>query len=228
MSRAAEKLFDDQLDRIVWIKNRAGTSSMAGFMLILVFALTLVYLAPHREGFSTDFSLELPGIEFVTDDAAAEKIKQRLAEADDFFAIAESHFGQSPPDYIKAEMAYSTAADNGSLLAAYKLGYLYYNGEGVAQNDVLAFEYFLRATQAPLAFQPHSLKLTTQFLAESFNNLGLMYQGGLGTRKNIEKARAMYQKGAEFGSANARQNLARLTRSGAQFERKSLLRPDYE
>ena len=54
--------------------------------------------------------------------------------------------------------------------------------EQIALDPDLAFDYFNRATRAPLAFQPHSLELTTRFLAESYRNLGLMYQAGLGFR----------------------------------------------
>ena len=104
-------------------------------------------------------------------------------------------------------MAYTTSAANGSLLALYRLGYMHYYGKGAAQNDALAFDYFHQATRAPLAFQPHNLELTTSFLAESYNNLGIMYQGGLGTGIDLGRAAEMYRKADEFGSTGARQNL---------------------
>lgn len=228
MIRSADHLFEDQLDKVIWIKNRAGTSSMAAFMFMLVFVSSLVYLMPRNDGFSTLFSLNLPGIELVGEDAAVEKIKLRLEQADEFFKIAESNFNKLPPDYIKAEMAYSTAADHGSLLAAYKLGYMYYTGEGVIQNDAVAFEYFQQAIKAPLAFQTNSLQLTTKFLAESYNNLGIMYQNGFGARKNLNKARDMYKKAIEFGSENAKRNLKTIYAPGANSERERLVNPTYE
>ena len=227
MIRSADKMFDDQLNKIVWIKNRAGTSSMAAFMFLLVFVSSLVYLAPRKSEFPDIFSLNLPGLEIARDDPAAEKIKLRLEKADVFFKVAESHFEKASPDYVRAEGAYRTAADHGSLLAAYKLGYMYYTGEGVIQNDVTAFEYFQQATRAPLAFQTNSLQLTTKFLAESYNNLGIMYQNGFGTRANLIKAKDMYRKAVEFGSENARRNLKTLT-PGAGAERRRLVSPTYD
>ena len=125
-------------------------------------------------------------------------------------------------------MAYSNAVDNGSLLAAYKLGYMYYTGEGVEQNDLQARDYFELATRAPLAFQPHKLQLATRFLAESYNNLGIMYEAGYGTRKNSKLAAKMYKKGAEFGSDNAKRNLRNMRKATAGKERKPLQEPDYE
>ena len=129
---------------------------------------------------------------------------------------------------MQAEPAYRTAADHGSLLAAYKLGYMYYAGEGVIQDDDAAFEYFQQATKVPLAFQTNSLQLTTKFLAESYNNLGIMYQNGLGTRANLDKARDMYKKAVEFGSENARRNLKTINSSGTVSKRQQLVNPSYD
>ena len=227
MVATANRLFDEHLDKLVWIKNRAGTSSMAAFMFMLVSYWSFISLAPWNDELADRFGLDLPGVDIVKNDADEEKVRLRLEQASRFFEIAESHFSDAPPDYIKAEMAYSTAADYGSLLAAYKLGYLYYSGEGVEQSDVLALEYFERAINAPLAFQPHSLQLTTQYLAESYNNLGVMYQGGYGTRKNSNKARDMFMRGVEFGSGNAKLNLASFNKSGVGSDRKRLLAPTY-
>ena len=156
-----------------------------------------------------------------------EQIKGHVDEAQIFFNIGEKHFHATPPDFLKAEMAYSTAAHNGSLLAAYKLGYMYYNGEGTEQNDRLAFNYFSQATLAPLAFQPHNLEITTRYLAETYNNLGLMYQGGLGTEQDLREAEKMFRRGAEFGSDTARRNLAQLRQSNWSKSRKTIVFPDY-
>ncbi len=80
-------------------------------------------------------------------------------------------------------------------------------GEGVQQNDALAFEYFLQAIRAPLAFQPHRLELTTSFLGEAYNSLGIMYQNGLGTSQDLAQAAEMYRRAEEFGSPGAKYNL---------------------
>ena len=227
MIRAADRLFDEQLDKLVWIKNRAGGSATAAFMFILLFGVSLIYYLPRNELLSTSFSLDLVDDKVTADEEAARKIRLQLEQASRLFEIAESHFNHAPPDFMKAEMAYSTAADNGSLLAAYKLGYMYYSGEGVRQSDALALENFQRAVNAPLAFQPHSLELTTKFLAEAYNGLGVMYQNGYGTTVNLPKAREMFLRGQEFGSANATRNLKLLYSAAATNQRSRLAEPVY-
>jgi len=226
--RAANHLFTDHQDKIVWIKNNAGTSSTAAFVFAFVFSSSLVYLEADRVEILDSIDFNLSGVELAEDDAISQKAKSRLKEAGQFFEIAESHFNSSPPDYMKASMAYSTAANNGSLLAAYKLGYMHYAGIGFEQNDVLALNYFKLATRTSLAFQPHSLQLTTEFLAESYNNLGIMYQDGYGTKRNTKKALEMYRKAVEFGSHNAQQNLATIYTQSANSERRTLTSPSYE
>jgi curved DNA-binding protein CbpA len=228
MIRTADGLFKDDLDKIVWLKNRAGTSSMAAFLFLLIVVSSLVYHVPRNDMLADSFNFSVPGRVVKKDDEAAKKIRRRLGEAGRFFEIAETHFSHSPPDYMKAEMAYSTAAGNGSVLAAYKLGYLYYNGMGVQQNDILALEYFQRAVDAPLAFQPHSLEMITTYLGESYNALGIMYQRGFGTRRNLPKAKDMLIRGVDFGSENARRNLETLYSSGADSRRERLAEPVFD
>ena len=226
--RVANRLFDEHQDKIVWIRNNAGTSSAAAYIFAFIFVSSLVYLKPERAEFLDLIDFSLPGIDRAEDDTASAKVKLRWKEAHQFFEIAETHFNSSPPDYLKASMAYSTAADNGSLLAAYKLGYMYYTGAGVQQSDVLAMEYFELATRTPLAFQPHSLQITTEFLAESYNSLGILYQNGYGTKSNTKKAAAMYRKAVEFGSKSAQRNLATVYSRNADSERRPLANPSYK
>lgn len=224
----ANRLFEDHQQKIVWIRENAGTSSVAGTVFAIFFIASLAYMQPKPVEFldSLDFSLyDAYSAENIT---AREKIKLRLEEAHQFFEIAESHFNSSSPDYVKASMAYSTAADNGSLLAAYKLGYMYYFGIGVQQNDILAKEYFELAIRTPLAFQPHSLQIATEFLAESYNSLGIMYQNGYGTMRNTKTASEMYLKAIEFGSGSAQQNLANVYSPGSTSKRRPLVNPSYK
>jgi TPR repeat protein len=105
---------------------------------------------------------------------------------------------------------------------------MYYHGVGVEQNDAMALEYFQLAIRAPLAYQPHSLRLTSSYLAESYNNLGIIYQDGLGTKRDTKKAIAMYRKAAKFGSGNARVNLRTVYSRGSSSKRIDLLKPDYK
>lgn len=226
MMHRARHLFADSLDQMVWIKNRAGTSSAAAFLFVLIFVSSLIHLAPQIWDFSGPARFARAA-SAKTKVAKLEKIQQHVDEARDFFEVGERHFHSTPPDFVVAEMAYSTATDKGSLLAAYKLGYMYYNGEGAVQNDRLALEYFLQATQAPLAYQPHNLEITTRFLAESYNNLGIMYQGGFGTSRDFRQAEKMFRRAVEFGSSNAVKNLSLLKKFGGRATRKPLSYPDY-
>ena len=226
LARRARKLFDDNLDQGVWIRNRAGTTGSAPFLFLLIFVSLLAHELPQAWNFSGP-ALYQRAANDESRVAKMEQIREHVDEALVFFDIGEKHFHATPPDYLKAEMAYSTAADNGSLLAAYKLGYMYYNGAGAAQNDRLAFAYFSDATRAPLAFQPHDLEITTRFLAESYNNLGILYQGGIGTARDLQLAEKMFRRAAEFGAASARENLGQLRRTNTTGARKTLVYPDY-
>lgn len=227
MIRSARSLFPDHLDQLVWIQNRAGTSSSAAFFFLLAFVAALVHLVPQHWQVSHAFSSTLPKSSIVKNEAAIKKMKLQTSEAEKFFDIAESHYHADSPDYLKAEMAYDIAADNGSLLAAYKLGYLHFTGNGAVRDPDLAFDYFSRATRSPLAFQPHSLELTTRFLAEAYRNLGIMYQAGLGTHKNLKQAKAMYRKAVEFGSTRAKGQSGKVFDSGADTLAADLVFPEY-
>jgi curved DNA-binding protein CbpA len=224
----ANRLFEDHHNKITWIRDNAGTSSVAVIVIATFFIASLAYLQPKPVEFLDSIDFSLYGADSAENVTAREKIKLRLKEAHQFFEIAESHFNSSSPDYVKASMAYSTAADNGSLLAAYKLGYMHYFGIGVQQNDILAKEYFELAIRTPLAFQPHSLQITTDFLAESYNSLGIMYQNGYGTRRNTKMASEMYLKAVEFGSSSAQQNLASVYSRSTANKRRPLANPSYK
>ena len=225
MVRSARRLFTDHLDQLVWIQNRAGTSSGAAFIFLLAFVAALMHQLPQQWQLSQPADPD-PGI--TRNEHELEKLRAQTSEAQEFFDIAESHYNANPPDYLKAEMAYDIATDNGSLLAAYKLGYLHLTGRNSTRSDPdLAFEYFKRATRAPLAFQPHSLELTTRFLAESYRNLGLMYQAGLGTGKDLHKATAMYRKAVEFGSSGAQRQLDEVYDPSFNLAEVELVMPEY-
>ncbi|MCP4188934.1 MAG: DnaJ domain-containing protein [Gammaproteobacteria bacterium] len=227
MISSARDLFTNHLDQMIWIKNRAGTSGTAAFVFTLIFISSLSYLLPGNWGNVTTVSFQLPFMDAKNDDAELKKVKRRSGEALEFFDIAESHFNSTPPDYLKAEMAYSVAMDNGSLLAAYKLGYMYFMGKGVSRDHTIAFKYFQSATKAPLAFQPHSLELTTKYLAESYNNLGIMYQAGQGTNRDIKQAQNMYRRATEFGSENAHQNIKKVYSIDANAKHEGPVYPDF-
>jgi len=227
MIHQADNLFGDHIEQLVWIKNRSGTSATAAFLFAVLLITAMVHLFPRNWEFSGPVGLGQASIIHEQNQAKLKKARLRVDEARELFDIAESHFNASPPDYVKAEMAYIASATNGSLLALYKLGYMYYSGVGAQQNDALAFDYFLQATRAPLAFQPHDLEVTTRFLAESYNSLGILYQDGIGTRKNPQRAAEMFRQAANFGAPNAARNLKLMYQGGSSL-RRELVNPMLE
>ncbi len=227
MVRQARTLFADDIDQLVWVKNRSGTSATAAFLFAIAFIVSTIHLFPRNWNYNGPIEFSEAALNREYSEARLKKIRLKTHQAREFFEIGETHFNALPPTYASAGEAYRTAAAKGSLLAAYKLGYMHYTGEGAEQDDVLAFDYFLQATRAPLAFQPHNLELTTSFLAESYNNLGIMYQHGLGTRKNRTRAAEMFQRAIEFGSPSARQNLERVYQGETGSARRSLVYPEY-
>jgi TPR repeat protein len=81
-------------------------------------------------------------------------------------ALSPLSISAQTPDF-KATQA---AADQGDAEAQYSLGQLYYNGEGVAKNDVMAFKYYqLAADQGDAG---------AQYI------LGIMFARGDGVAKN--------------------------------------------
>jgi len=219
--QAANALFNNHEEKITWIRRRSGTSSFA--VLVSTACLSLVFLFTIDE---IPFDLLITNTpEQVLMKEEQTRLKTVEQEAGEFFEIAESHFYASPPDYLKAAMAYAIAADSGSLLAAYQLGYMYYNGLGKEQDDSLAFQYFQLAVRAPLAYQPHDLNLASSYLAEAYNNLGIMYQNGYGTKQNLNAARTMYRKAVEFGSDHAKLNIKTLYDKASEVKRRAIVKP---
>jgi TPR repeat protein len=91
----------------------------------------------------------------------------------------------------------------------YKLGRMYYNGDGVQKDEKKAFELWQKA-----ADQRHA---RAQFY------LGLMYEEGWGVQQDDRKAIEWYQKAADQGDAVAKFNLGRMyanSRSAGQNESK--------
>jgi hypothetical protein len=116
----ANAVFNHHEDKIVWIRNRSGTSSLA--VLVSTAFLSLLFLFTKDE---MPFGLFITStLEQILIREEQTRLKSVEEEAGEFFEIAESHFHSSPPDYLKASMAYAIAADSGSLLAAYQLGYV--------------------------------------------------------------------------------------------------------
>ena len=121
----------------------------------------------------------------------------------------------APPAVTGQEASLSAlqyAAEGGHPIAQWKLGRMYANGDGVAQDDVRAFEYFSRIANAHAEDSPSAPQ--AQVVANAFVALGRYYLSGIPNSKikpDPDRAREMFSYAASyFGNADAQYDLARL------------------
>jgi TPR repeat protein len=99
-------------------------------------------------------------------------------------------------DYALAEREFRPLAERGNVLAQYKLGLMYNNGEGVKQDFGEAFRWFHRAA--------------AQGYAPAQRSLGVKFEKGQGVKRNYGEAVRWYRHGAEQGDAAAQYRLGRM------------------
>ncbi|PPQ20496.1 hypothetical protein GA0061098_10152 [Bradyrhizobium shewense] len=123
--------------------------------------------------------------------------------------------GKVAPATVPQETSLSAlqyAAEGGHPIAQWKLGRMYANGDGVAQDDLRAFEYFSRIANAHAEDSPSAPQ--AQIVANAFVALGRYYLSGIPNSKvksDPERAREMFSYAASyFGNADAQYDLARL------------------
>ncbi len=108
------------------------------------------------------------------------------------------------------------AAEGGHPLAQWKLGRMYADGKGVAQNDLRAFEYFNQIASKHAEDSPSAPQAA--IYANAFVALGRYYLTGIPNSKiksDPEKAREMFTYAASyFGNADAQYDLALLYLKG--------------
>lgn len=118
------------------------------------------------------------------------------------------------------------AVAGNDLKAFYNLGLLYENGIGLPANENKAIEFYKKASQMNHASAmnnlagiylkqkkyPQALALYTQGAKLKntlcYCNLGILYENGYGTPKNLQKAFDWYLLAAKAGNAVAQNNLA--------------------
>lgn len=104
----------------------------------------------------------------------------------------------SDQDYDEAVKLWSKAAVFGSVEAQRELGRCYYNGNGVAQDDVEAYKWYRKAAE--------------QGDADAQCMVGHCYYCGDGIEEDKEEAYKWYRKAAEQGLALAQSNLNKAVR----------------
>lgn len=92
-------------------------------------------------------------------------------------------------DYAGAMAAFGKSAASGNAEAQRRLGFMYYHGEGVAQDNKRAVTLFESAAKAGDA--------------ESALNLGTMYEHGMSVAQSDALAAAWYVAAAELGEPNS-------------------------
>jgi TPR repeat protein len=114
------------------------------------------------------------------------------------------------PDTSLTALQY--AAEGGHPIAQWKLGRMYADGNGVAQDDVRAFEYFSRIASTHAEDNPSAPQ--SAIVANAFVAVGRYYLNGIPNSKiksDPDRAREMFSYAASyFGNADAQYDLARL------------------
>lgn len=113
------------------------------------------------------------------------------------------------------------AAEGGHPIAQWKLGRMYADGDGVAQDDLRAFQYFSRIANQHAEDSPSAPQAGV--VANAFVALGRYYLKGIPNSKiksDPDRAREMFSYAASyFGNADAQYDLARLYLKGAGSSR---------
>jgi hypothetical protein len=119
-------------------------------------------------------------------------------------------------DIEGAQKSLEGAARNGDVMAAWKLGRMYADGDGVPQSDLQAFEYFRNIANA------HADEMTgtteARFVANAFVALGGYYLSGIpnsSIKPDAARAHEMFNYAASyFGDPDAQYRLGRMLLDG--------------
>jgi TPR repeat protein len=127
----------------------------------------------------------------------------------------------APPAAPTALSTLQYAAEGGHPGAQWKLGQMYASGNGVAHDDLRAFDYFSRIANAHAEDNPSAPQAA--IVANAFVALGRYYLDGIPNtrvKSDPERAREMFSYAASyFGNADAQYNLARLYLDGIGIPR---------
>lgn len=111
------------------------------------------------------------------------------------------------------------AAENGHPLAAWKLGRMYADGDGVPHDDLKAFQYFSRIVESFDDDQASEDRRELSAVSSAFVAVGVYSLNGIPTARmkpDPQRALQMFQFAAtNFGDANAQYNLGRMFLDGA-------------
>jgi len=186
------------------ISSGAGRLATGGMLVALLAGLGI--------GLGIEFGA-LPGPAFAFDGTTTPATAS-LTPGDGLTSAA-----RTPPVDEKAKefSALQYAADQGHLVAQWKVGRMYAEGDGVPQDDLRAFNYFSQIANT----YPDEVPGTPQarFVANAFVALGRYYLAGIPNsqiKPDVERARELFAYAASyFGDADAQYRLGRLYLDGA-------------
>lgn len=118
--------------------------------------------------------------------------------------IYDTGMDGTQPDYEKAALWYTRAAELGKRDAMYSLALLYYNGTGVQQDLSMALSLFEQSGELGFGM--------------AMSNAAIMYQYGQGTQINLEKAVYWYEQAVQAGRPEAMVELGVLYYNGNGVE----------
>lgn len=120
------------------------------------------------------------------------------------------------PQQVNSLKALQYAAEGGHPVAQWKLGRMYAKGDGVARDDLRAYDYFSKIANAHAEDSPSAPQAT--IVANAFVALGRYFVSGIPNsqvKADPERAREMFSYAASyFGNAEAQYNLARMYLDG--------------
>ncbi|MEI2385930.1 tetratricopeptide repeat protein [Breoghania sp. JC706] len=155
---------------------------------------------------------------FAFDPGAAPAANVQTTPVEAFRQGAQAYFAGNKQ---KAVDALSFAAENGVPAAQWKLGRMYADGDGVAEDDLKAFKYFSRIADQHADDSPGSEQ--APYVASAFVALGSYYLTGIqntAIKPNVRRAREIFTYAASyFGNADAQYNLGRLYLAGSANEK---------
>ena len=105
------------------------------------------------------------------------------------------------------------AAENGQPMAAWKLGRMYADGDGVQEDDLKAFQYYSQIVREHGNDGPNAPD--APFVSSAFVALGTYYLNGISgaVPKNLNRAKRIFTHAASyFGDADAQFELGRIYR----------------
>jgi uncharacterized protein len=187
---------------------RKGAGAATGGVLAALAGLVLAF------GLVVDFShsfLVEPAFAF---DGSVTPATAELTPQDTLRAPATAaENGDKNKDFT----ALQYAADQGHAAAQWKLGRMYADGNGVAQDDLRAFDYFSQIANSHADEQPGTPQ--AHIVANAFVALGRYYLTGI-ANSNVKadsiRSRQMFAYAASyFGDADAQYELGRLYLNGA-------------